>query len=109
MGHNKVHRSVDWQLINRSACRRPRSYLVTSISVDNACLKRNGLNGYPSALKNLFWNSTHCSRSECKKHSSASMQSIIPNVIAAKIGTQMNSPTACTATLPDMLSGMSSE
>ncbi len=41
----------------------------------------NGVNFHPSALKNLFWNSTHCRRNACKKHSIVSIPMMTPNVM----------------------------
>ena len=56
----------------------------SSIAFSRMALNSKGWNLYPSALKNLFWNSTQCRRSACRKHSRTSMHSSTPNVTAAK-------------------------
>lgn len=58
-------------------------YIYSSCST--MYLKQYGLNLYPSALKNLFWNSTQCKRRVCKKHSIKSMHIKTANVILAKM------------------------
>ncbi len=40
-----------------------------------------GTNFHPSALKNLLWNSTHCSLKACKKHSIVSIPIMTPKVM----------------------------
>ncbi len=40
-----------------------------------------GANFHPSALKNLFWNYTHCRRNACRKHSIVSIPIITAKVM----------------------------
>jgi len=40
-----------------------------------------GVNFHPSALKNLFWNSTHWRRKACKKHYMVSIPMMTPKVM----------------------------
>ena len=42
------------------------------------------MNGIPSPLKNLFWNSTQCNLSACRKHSIVSIIMITPSVTIEK-------------------------
>lgn len=57
------------------------SYLTASAFAWMGSTSVRGLNFHPSALKNLFWNSTHCRRNACKKHYIVSIPIMTPNVM----------------------------
>lgn len=57
------------------------SFLLASILAWMGSTSVRGANFHPSALKNLLWNSTHCSLNACKKHSIVSIPMMTPKVM----------------------------